>query len=221
MKIKPGTIIFVVGGAVLLTILSVSMFKGWLDDPMEFNIDPQAVDAQFAKAEPVYLRFARALDQNGDGTGSKDATGDYSVTPTTFRICPPLNQVFRITAFHVFYQDQPGWKAEEYGAAPALSIGIKMNLTTAGQTVQGMDFGDGFRFKSNGDWAKLFTHSEFIEMGGGDEFAHNIWMIEETGHELQLTGASQHCLTMSLNDDFSFLTAQAFIAEGYIVGQTY
>ncbi len=195
---------------------------GWLfqNDEM-FDIGPQSASAQFAKSAPVYRRFARALDENGDGTGNKVATGDYSVTPASFRICPALNEVYRITGFHVFYQDSPGWKAEEYGAAPPLSVGVKVSITTAGDTVQGMDFSDGITFKSNGDWSRIFTSVEFVEMGGGDEFAAMHWLIEETGHELQLTGASEHCLTVLLNDDFSFLVAQIFTAEGYVVGRTY
>lgn len=185
------------------------------------DIHPKSVDAQFAKSEPVYKRFARALDQNGDGTGNKNAIADYSATPASFRICPPLNEVYRITSFHVFYQDSPGWKAEDYGAAPPLSVGISLALTTAGATVQGMDFSDGIKFKSNGDWSRILTAVEFVEMGGGDEFAAMHWLVEETGHELQLTGASQHCLSVVLNDDFSFLINHFFTAEGYIVGQIY
>jgi len=67
------------------------------------------------------------LSTDGDGTGTIEATGNYSVTKGYFSIQPPANQVYVITRMNVIIRDT-SITAEKYGGiASGLTNGLRID----------------------------------------------------------------------------------------------
>ena len=74
------------------------------------------------------LLISRFLDTVGDGSGTKNANGDYSLIGDEFFIKPPADQVFRIARIIITVEDTAGFTAAKYGALAALVSGITIKL---------------------------------------------------------------------------------------------
>lgn len=77
--------------------------------------------------------LVRRLDENGDGTGDVNAIGDYSITPATFSIVPPVDRIFLLTEFTHLMTDNGSLNADGYGGINTpLPNGLLINLITNG-----------------------------------------------------------------------------------------
>ena len=78
----------------------------------------------------------RYLDTVGDGTGTKIATGNYSVMADDFKISPGATERFEIHRMVVFIEEDARMSLEEYG-------GMGVALT------------NGIPVKTNGGWSRI------------------------------------------------------------------
>ena len=62
--------------------------------------------------------ISRFLDTNGNGTGTKNANGNYSGAAEIFYIQPPAGSRYQINRLIVEVEDAAGMIATEYGSSP-------------------------------------------------------------------------------------------------------
>jgi hypothetical protein len=109
--------------------------------------------------------FIRLLDTNGDGTGTKIATGNYAGDEVTFYIEPPADEDFIIHDMSVVISDD-FVVFERYGNAGAgpLTEGLRVNVIS--QAFGTIDLTDGVKIKATEDWFKLAQNAyKFGSMG--------------------------------------------------------
>lgn len=160
------------------------------------------------------LIFSRLLDTVGDGTGTKNATGNYSGGATTFKILPPASTIFRVTRLLVYVKDTAGMVASEYGnLGSALTNGIQIRVHNGTTTV--VDLTDGDPITENADYGKFCYDVQVLGWGAGDDILLARWTFSKAGQDLRLDGDATEALEVILNDDFSGLLSHKFIAQGY------
>ena len=160
-------------------------------------------------------RIDRFLDTNGDGTGTKNAVGNYSITPETFYIQPPSREEYHINRMLVYVEDTGNFSADNYGAlASPLSVGIDVRVADDNGAVY--DLTDGLFVKSNSEWGRHCFDVEYISFGTGNNFMHVRWSFFRAGPPVLIRGDSNERLEVVLNDDLSGLADHRFMVQGYV-----
>ena len=153
----------------------------------------------------------RYLDTNGDGSGTKQATGDYSTTPTSFYIKPANGDIYLIERAIVHIRDSAGYRADRYGDMPqALTNGIEVKMFRNGNVSD--DLTDGIPVKVNADWGRLCYDVSPVAFGAGNDFLQARWTFAKSGQPLKL--GSNQSLHFMLNDDFTRLIEHTFMIQG-------
>ena len=159
--------------------------------------------------------FSRYLDTAGNGTGTKEATGDYSVTAEGFYIEPSPNvdmgnlQIARII---VFIEDSQNWSANGYGDITAgLTNGIELKVFNEDDSVAA-DLTDGIPIKSNADWHSKCHDVTYTSYGVGNDFLSVRWTFTKAGKPITLGYGER--LEVMLNDDLTGLVSHRFLAQG-------
>jgi hypothetical protein len=158
------------------------------------------------------LILSRFLDTTGDGTGTKNAVGDYSGAQTIFKLTPAASTIFRIARLIACYTDTTATTPDLYGAMTALTNGVEVRIHNGTSTV--VDLTDGVPIKSNIQWGRHCV-PEARTWGAGHDGMINIWDFLSTGQFLRLDGDATEELQVLLNDDFTGLDFQYFMAQGY------
>jgi hypothetical protein len=164
---------------------------------------------------PIQLNgtpLIRYLDTNGNGTGTKTAIGNYSITPATFFIQPSAAQNFVITELVFQYSDSGGFPIAGYGSGAILTNGIRFEAVINGVT---FDLLDGLRIKRNDDYFHLITNTKLQLFSGSGGTVNGSFNISDFGVPLKLKGATADKLQIILNDNFSLLVDQTFVVHGY------
>ena len=169
---------------------------------------------------PVPTPIYRYLDTNGDGTGTKNATGNYAAAATSFFIQPAPGEIFRIQRMIVSVHDEQKFKPEEYGNLSALTNGIFVRVSNNGTT---LDLTDGVPVKTNGGWGALCFDAELYSAAAGNgDYLRVRWTFAASGYPIRLVGDNNDRLEVVLNDDFNNngngLIDQYFQVQGYIEG---
>lgn len=159
--------------------------------------------------------LSRFLDTNGDGSGTKIATGDYSGGATDFYIQPAASETFEIARLIVHIKDQNNFSADSYGKDITLTNGI--SIVTEGN--QGQDLCDGIPIMTNADWGRLSYDIEDITFGSGSDFVNVRWTFSKFGQPLILKGAENDKLIVRLNDSFTGLLDHTFMVQGLNLGE--
>jgi hypothetical protein len=157
----------------------------------------------------------RILDTVGNGTGTKNAIGNYlgaGLGETVFKIAPPADEAFRIHRMLVHIRDTGAFAAEEYANIAALATGVK--IATFRDTTEITDLTDGLPIKTNAEWGRLCYDVLISEYGVGDEFLHARWTFSKFSSGLWLNGDESDSLQVILNDDFSTLVEHQFVVQG-------
>lgn len=163
-----------------------------------------------AAPAPLY----RFLDATGDGTGSKDATGDYSITPARFRIAPAAGELFVIHRMIVEVIDAGVFRAQDYGAITGgVANGIALAVRRDGADV--FDLTDGLPVKTNGGWGQHCYDAQLKDWGSGNTFLGVRWSFDKAGTPLVLNGDEAEALAVYLADDFTGLLGHTFLVQGY------
>ncbi len=155
--------------------------------------------------------FSRILDTNGDGTGTKNAIGDYSSVATPFKITCPANSLVTVHRMLVLIRDTGAMAAEEYGAAAALANGIEIAVydDTPAEVI---DLTDGVEITTNAGWGRLCYDVDVKTWSTGDEILLVRYTFSKSGQPLNL--APGWSFRVILNDDHTNLVEHYFTAQG-------
>lgn len=158
------------------------------------------------------LAVYQYLDTNGDGTGTKQATGNYASTPTTFKFTGTAKRTY-LNRMIVYLEDSGNFSTENYGAGlAALTNGIEVLLyDSAGTEVD--DLTGGIAIKSNGGWARVCHDVSYIEFGAGDNVLSVRWTFANSGKPLLLPRGGE--LRVALSDDCSGFVEHTFMVQGW------
>ena len=163
--------------------------------------------------QPIF----RFLDTVGDGTGDKNAIGDYSSVPQEFKIAPDLHEGFFIVQLVVLLAATGPLGSGVYGGGGMgnnpLTNGVriykkKVDAITA-------DFGGGVAIKDNGDWLRFGPDVQILEFGPGDNHIMFRLGVVKDDNVLALSGNDEEAFVVALSDNFTGLTKHFFMAQGY------
>lgn len=160
------------------------------------------------------------LDENGDGTGNKQAVGDYTgggLGPTKFFIKPAPGETFYIYRIIITLSDSGALDSGLYGNNIALSNGYEIQKTNGVVVVDGGDFTGGISLKTNGQISEIMYDVTRLEFGSGDEYLTGRFSFDKAGQPLELVGDDGDELAIVFSDDLSGLVTHTFMAQGYSV----
>ncbi len=157
------------------------------------------------------------LDKDGDGTGTKQATEDYSDSGlglTKFFIKPPANQIYVIERMIIYIQDAIVWQADHYGKlGTALTNGISVLIRS--NKAAPYDLTAGIPITTNGGWKRVCHDAPPSGFGAGDDNISVRWTFRHSGRPIVLRGSRGEQLDADLNDDLSGLSEHTFHCQGY------
>ena len=154
----------------------------------------------------------RYLDTVGDGSGTKDARGNYSSTPARFKIVPPAGEIFYIARMIIHYQDVGAPDADKYGNNITLANGITIGIYNVSDDSLHTELTDGLPIKTNAEWGRLAYDVRVDNFGVGNDFVQVRWSFFKSQRTVIL-GEDQY-LGIILSDDFSGLVSHHFMAQG-------
>lgn len=155
----------------------------------------------------------RYLDTAGDGSGTKNAVGDYSGGEEEFYIAPAADEVMLLYRMLVLIEDGSAISSEKYGGLTALSTGIEVKIIRGASTLVN-DLTDGIVIQSNADWARNCYDATPDETGSGNNLYKVRWTFANSGKPIRLDGALGDRLVVFLNDDLSGLVSHYFKVDG-------
>lgn len=159
-----------------------------------------------------YSVLTRFLDTNGDGTGTTNANGNYSVTPEEFYIQPGEGYYYDIARMIVEIQDTSGMSAVDYGnIAGGLANGVSVQVVRGATTLRDLTPDP---IKSNAEWASYCYDADLKTWSTGNEFLAVRWTFAKSGKPLYLSGDHSDRLVVTLNDDLTGLVEHKFLVQG-------
>lgn len=161
---------------------------------------------------PDRYPFIQLLSTNGDGTGTRNILGNYSVTPAEFYIqCPVGSRIF-ITHLHAVVAASGALNMADYGAvAGGLVNGIAVTYSIGGVTG---DFLKGYRIKTNIDFLALGDISITNFAGTAQAIKCEGDFPGQYTDSIQLDAGDW--LKVTANDNFTSLVDHAFAVWGAI-----
>ena len=153
----------------------------------------------------------RLLDTNGNGTGTTEATGDYSSTPTSFRISNSTG-IADIERMIIFIEDTGTFDSGDYGNAITLTNGIRVYLRdNADQVIEEYT---SFPILTNGDWAGHCHDLNLHTFGSGNQVMTLRWTFAKSGQRVSVDLKEGEYFEVLLNDDFTGLVKHRFTIQG-------
>lgn len=154
--------------------------------------------------------IARHLDTIGDGTGQKNANGNYSVSPQTFKYIIPEGKGAELSTIAIHISASSNFALSSYGnIAGGLNNGMTIQLGLNGNEYQMLDH----PIKNNDDLFHLSPSMNHINFaGGGDSICIPI-TADQFGFKLSLSGGDY--IQFTLNDDFSGLSSHHIQIYGF------
>lgn len=152
----------------------------------------------------------RYLDTNGDGTGTKNANGDYSGGEEIFYIAPPAGQTYELERMLIYVQDTGTFDAAKYGNGATLTTGIVVRVANDAGTL--LDLTDGEPVKTNTHWGRQCYDVEVKAWGTGDEVMVVRWTFAKSGRPIRLHAGER--LEVVLNDALDVLVGHYFQVQG-------
>ena len=154
------------------------------------------------------------LDTVGDGSGTYQAIGDYSGTPTSFKfIGDGSDRTASINRMIVLIGDSGAFDSDKYGNGIALTNGIKLHLRAVSDDAIIETFTPK-PIKTNTEWGGVCYDFKVINEGIGDDFGVVRWTFGNSGYPIKVVPGETY-LSLDLEDNFSGLTAHTFVIEGY------
>tara|TARA_R110000796_G_scaffold251769_1_gene383934 strand:- start:1886 stop:2467 length:582 start_codon:yes stop_codon:yes gene_type:complete len=158
----------------------------------------------------IGIIVSRYLDTVGNGTGTKQALGNYA-TATPFFITPGVGEVYDITRLIVYIEDSSGMDNAKYGNIAALTNGITINSVVGGVTD---DMTDGLAIKTNGQWKRVCYDQHIDSTGAGNDSCAARWTFSASGVPIRLSYGDT--LSVVCHDDFTGLIDHTFKIQGHI-----
>jgi len=180
----------------------------------EARASPALTKAQ-ALRMPAADALFRFLDTVGDGSGTKNATGDYSSGQEEFLIAPAAGEVFVLEQMTISIYDQGSLAPNTYYVGNGLTNGIQVKVKDAGADL--LDLTDLVAVKTISDWsnlgARLFEHKNWSS--APTDHVSILWDFAERGYPIVLDGDAGQYLAVELDDDLSGLLEHYFFVQGY------
>ena len=160
----------------------------------------------------VQQLISRFLDTNGDGTGTKNARGNYAsaATPLYFKATTTVN----LHRMIIHIGDTTGMQAQKYGNIAELTNGYTVKVIDNDNVTELMDLCNLVPIKSNGGIGRYCYDVELRTWGAGNEFVQARWTFAKAGQPLRLKQGQR--LSITLNDDLTGLLEHYFMVQGYI-----
>ena len=159
------------------------------------------------------LIFSRMLDTVGDGSGTKDAVGNYSGAATSFKLKPPAGLIAEVGRVIIQIRDTVAPNSDKYGNNITLTNGISVKITRAGEVIR--DLTDGLPIKSNAEWGRMCFDIKETGFASGTAFVQARWTFRRFSEKgLILNSGSDDALEFILNDSFVGLVDHYFTAQG-------
>lgn len=152
------------------------------------------------------------LDTNGDGTGSKNANVDGSVTPVEFKLTIPSGYRAYLSRMIVHIRDSGSIDAGSYGNGITMSNGLQVEYTYRGRSI---DLLDGMPIQTNADWGRVCYDVSNTDFGSGDNFVQVRWTFAKAGGPLPLSGGQE--FIVRVRDNLSGLEEHTFSLQGQFV----
>jgi len=157
----------------------------------------------------------RYLDTVGDGSGIKNAMGDYSGAVEEFLYIaggPAATGRVDLHRLVIFVRDSGLFTADSYGALAALTNGIEIEVRDSDDNIL-VDLTDGVPVKSNAQWCRVCYDSILQDYGAaGDSYVVTRWTFTRSGSPLALKAGDR--LVVKLNDDLTGLIDHTFMIQG-------
>ena len=153
----------------------------------------------------------RNMDTNGDGTGTKNANGNYG-TPDDFYFQSPY--AVELHRMIIPIGDTAGMTAEEYGnLGAALTNGWELKVKTAADVVK-LDLTDGIPIKSNAEVGRVCFDVDLKDFGTTptNEILLARWTFTRCGSPLILDPLDKLVITFS--DNLTGLLTHYFMVQG-------
>lgn len=160
-----------------------------------------------AGKEAIY----QLLDTVGDGTGTKEATGDYSTTPESFKLKHASGMAL-VERVIVMIEDGGSFDSGLYGNGVELTNGIRVYLRDINDNI--LEEFTSFPVLTNGDWAGHCHDFNHFNWGSGNEVASVRWTFSKAGQSLTINFDAGEYMEFYLNDDFSNLVKHRFTVQG-------
>lgn len=162
------------------------------------------------------MSIFRYLDPVGDGSGDKNANGNFSGTPVEFKIVPTVKEVFSIERMIVHISDT-SIDTAAYGAtaAGALANGIEVKVMRKSEVL--LDLTDGVPIKILAHWGRVCYDTSPDRPGGDNQFITFRLTFAKSGIPIILSGEHGDRLVVILNDNFTHLIDHRFHVQGSIV----
>ena len=163
---------------------------------------------------PIY----QLMSTNGDGTGTVEAIGDYSVTPLRLKVSR-AGGYGHIARMIVQIQDFGRFDASKYGNGLILTNGIRIYVRNAADELL-WEY-TSFPVKTNADWAAMCHDFSYFDFGDGstDNIGSVRWTFQQAGQRCLLQFDQGEYLEVVLNDDFTGLVHHRFTVQGHDVTQ--
>jgi hypothetical protein len=155
--------------------------------------------------------YSRFLDTVGDGSGFKNAIGDYSAAIQRFLFQPATaGRPINVNTLQVQVADT-AILSDSYGDGIVLANGIRVYVQTRGRLIE---LTDDVPIITNQDWGRFTQEAVRNDVGAGDGYLRVRWMFGVVGRPIELFQESADFLAVDLNDDFSGLSKHYFLAQG-------
>jgi len=173
---------------------------------------------------PVPTPFYRHLDTNGDGTGIKNAIGDYSGAEEIFYVQPAAGEILRIERLLVLIRaPKATFYTDSYGSLGELANGVSLRVQSDTGTL--VELTNGLPVKTNGNWGHYCFDTDIYpsSQGNNDTYLRVRWTFAKAGYPLRLVGDNNERLEVVMNDDFTDGGGNSFVehyfhAQGYYEG---
>ena len=154
----------------------------------------------------AYKLHLRLADTDGDGSGTKNAIGNYAGSPTVFKVQAQSGEHIIIQRLIMGMTGDSFANADEYGSGPALTVGIHLYVTDNRGVIQYYLTDEDHPVKSNGHWAHMcYDYTRFnTAFPNGDEYAAVRWTFGKSGKPVELLPGWS--LNILLQDDFRTVT---------------
>ena len=158
---------------------------------------------------PIISQF---LDTVGDGSGTFEATGDYSSVADDFYIQAPAGELWAISRILITGRDTGNFRPEYYDVGGPLTNGIRLIHEENGVE---NDLTSQSPVKTLAEWGSYCYDVNIYDFGAGDEYFDVRWSFFRAGTFVDLAGDTNDKLIVRLNDDFTGLNSHRFLVQGF------
>lgn len=157
------------------------------------------------------LILSRFADVVGDGSGGKNANGNYAGSPQIFRVQAQPGEHLEVQRMIVSVQDSGLNSYDNYTAAAALTNGIYVYVTDIkGNVVYDLTDPD-VRVKTLGGWAHYCFDAQVLDATSGDDHFVARWTFAKAGVPVKLYPGWSLCILCE--DNMSALTEHRFLIQ--------